>query len=662
MSHKHKNKNKNKNNKNNKNYQNNQNHKNPKDPKPEIEQLSPSLFWRFGFGYFLRLISRRLGLALVGLMVLQLGLLAGIVGSNTWHYLEGQLELSPVEAKLEIGQALKIKSNFGLDQNFAVETEPSFDYHLELMHTGALGLVDQIVLVPDGRLKTGTDYRVKLNGIAKKFGDKQDLELGFRTQDAPEIEAVDFDQASNVKLDQTLTLKLTEPNNDLSDFQIKTQPEIQFDKILSQDKTEVKFVPKQEYRQTTEYGVEVFDNYKDQLKPVKQYKFQTVREPKLSINQTESLNPNSNLVLSFSEPMNQQETTIQTNLGGYSWLDAQNIKLDLSGITPGNSYDIEVMTGARTEAGGRLEAESPRSFRVRSVGEAYASISPGGYGLPINSRFRVDFSQAVDRASAESRISVAPSFDYHLEWASDSTVLVVPNTSLGYGSEYRVVVGAGVVNLGFGLPSSSGFTGSFVTEERVTILGVPFFYQTMPLSCESAALKMALAYRGISATENQIMSLVGYNPKQWQVDGNQWDDPYQMFVGDVMGSQSAKTGYGVYAPPIAAAAQALGANSSVHYGVSASFIANQIANNNPVVIWGYSYSGQRIDWNANGSAVGAYIGEHARTVIGFRGNPDNPTSFIINDPVSGQLNWTAAQLMANMNIHGNLSNQAVVVY
>ncbi|MBP6005798.1 C39 family peptidase [Candidatus Saccharibacteria bacterium] len=652
---------KNKNKQKNKKYQNNQTDQQILKPNKADLPSSITLIY-LGLLGLIRYGSRRLGLALLGLTLLQVGLLALIIGVNVWNYQSQDLALRPIEPKLEIGQSLRLQTNLGVEKEFEVEVEPSFDYRIELVNSGSLGLIKQIELVPESRLQTGTDYQIRLKGVAKKFSEKQNLKIGFRTQDAPEIQGTNFDQAQNIKIDQELTLALTDPNNDLSNFQIKTSPAIEFDKYLSEDQTKVNFQPKSNYQQSTNYQVEVFDYYKDQQNPIKTYQFETVRKPVLSINQAENIIPGSNVVVSFSEPMQTSQVGIQTSFAGYNWLDPFNLSFDTSGISPGSSYEIEVLAGARTEAGGVLEADSVRSFRVRSVGAVYASISPGGYGVSTGSKFRVDFSQAVDRASAEARISVAPSFDYHLEWISDQTVLVVPNSSLAYSTEYRVVIEIGVVNVGFGLPSSSGFTGSFVTEERVTILGVPLFYQTMPLSCESAALKMALAYRGINTTENHIMSLMGYNPRHWQENGNQWDDPYQMFVGDVYGSQVTKTGYGVYAPPVARAAQLMGANASVHYGVSASFIANQIANNNPVVIWGYSYSGQRMDWNVNGSSVGAYIGEHVRTVIGFRGNPDNPTSFIINDPISGQLNWTAAQLMANMNIHGNLSNQAVVVY
>src|SRR3977135_2915626 len=68
------------------------------------------------------------------------------------------------------------------------------------------------------------------------------------------------------------------------------------------------------------------------------------------------------------------------------------------------------------------------------------------------------------------------------------------------------------------------------------VLDIKIHYQEHNLSCEAAALKMALSYEGIAVDE---MTLVGYmtndrRPAQFDSKGRlvAWGDPAQSFVGD----------------------------------------------------------------------------------------------------------------------------------
>src|ERR1700682_5742808 len=96
------------------------------------------------------------------------------------------------------------------------------------------------------------------------------------------------------------------------------------------------------------------------------------------------------------------------------------------------------------------------------------------------------------------------------------------------------------------------------------VLDIKIHYQEHNLSCEAAALKMALAYQGINADE---MTLIGYmtrdsRPAKFDAKGHlvAWGDPAQGFVGDPDGHIERYTGYGVYYGPVAMAAQLAGAH------------------------------------------------------------------------------------------------------
>lgn len=188
-----------------------------------------------------------------------------------------------------------------------------------------------------------------------------------------------------------------------------------------------------------------------------------------------------------------------------------------------------------------------------------------------------------------------------------------------------------------------------------TLLPVAVDYQDRPLSCEAAALKMALANKGVKVTESDIMKIVGYDPTPHR--NGVWGDPNQAFVGNIDGKQNT-TGYGVYWDPIARAAKHWRSARAITNGTMQDLTA-ALDEKQAVVIWGTIGKAYRETWKTtSGKTISAWKGEHARTLIGYVGTPDKPTKFIINDPVAGRLNWSTATFLANW---GTFNNSAVVV-
>jgi uncharacterized protein YvpB len=96
--------------------------------------------------------------------------------------------------------------------------------------------------------------------------------------------------------------------------------------------------------------------------------------------------------------------------------------------------------------------------------------------------------------------------------------------------------------------------------------------------------------------------------------------------------------------------------------VSVNFIAQQIHAGFPVVLWGTTYPLKPDSWNtSNRGVVTAPRSEHVRLVVGVTGRADGPVSFVVYDPIYGQLTWTPDQLSANLNAFAPESNQIVVV-
>src|SRR5438128_4791561 len=93
-----------------------------------------------------------------------------------------------------------------------------------------------------------------------------------------------------------------------------------------------------------------------------------------------------------------------------------------------------------------------------------------------------------------------------------------------------------------------------------TTIPVPIYRQTRNLNCETAALQMGLAYYGHYFSQDSLFAYENpdLRPAQWINGVLHWGDPYTNFVGNVNGSESSLTGYGVYYPVILSIARSHG--------------------------------------------------------------------------------------------------------
>lgn len=157
--------------------------------------------------------------------------------------------------------------------------------------------------------------------------------------------------------------------------------------------------------------------------------------------------------------------------------------------------------------------------------------------------------------------------------------------------------------------------------------GIPYDAQVYELSCEEAALQMALAPEGISVSQAQVLAADGVNSAAGYVSGGilHWGDPYQYFVGDVNGSEVNYTGYGTYDTTIVKAANDFGGEViQSGQGVSASTVYAAVLAGHPVVAWVsfdyvYHTPGSMLAWDGRYVIWSGPI-EHALTVVGVNGS------------------------------------------
>lgn len=185
---------------------------------------------------------------------------------------------------------------------------------------------------------------------------------------------------------------------------------------------------------------------------------------------------------------------------------------------------------------------------------------------------------------------------------------------------------------------------------------ITFHRQEHALSCEIAALKMALSTHRITVSEDTLISQLAKDPTP--KGPGIWGNPSRGFVGDIDGTMLV-TGYGVYADPIAAVGN-MYAQTSVLQGSSVSRIAQYITKGSPVIVWGHYGSLRQYSWKTpDGTLIQAINGEHARVVYGFDGPVDNPTTFYLQDPLYGVIRWSRQEFENNWN---SLNRMGVVVH
>ncbi|MFA6255036.1 MAG: C39 family peptidase [Patescibacteria group bacterium] len=190
-------------------------------------------------------------------------------------------------------------------------------------------------------------------------------------------------------------------------------------------------------------------------------------------------------------------------------------------------------------------------------------------------------------------------------------------------------------------------------------LAVPYHRQEHALSCEVASLLMALKYRGVNATESELIQQLPISDPAPRSKNNTWGDPNLGFVGNIDG-RMPNTGYGVYEQPIYDLAAKYREAKIITNGTLTD-LTTELGNNNPIVVWGVVVGRSKdISWKTpEGKIIIAQLDEHARTLIGFTGQSDNPELMILLDPLYGEVRLKVADFLKNWDL---LEKKAVVIY
>jgi uncharacterized protein YvpB len=176
------------------------------------------------------------------------------------------------------------------------------------------------------------------------------------------------------------------------------------------------------------------------------------------------------------------------------------------------------------------------------------------------------------------------------------------------------------------------------------VLAIPWHHQEHNLSCEAAALQMALSYYGIKVDELALIASMTDDRRPALFDSaghlERWGDPAKAYVGNPDGNIQRYTGYGAYFQPVAAAAVRAGAAveraGSGLYGpaVPASALYQAILDGHPAVTW-ISNTYHQVPLGSyvayDGATMRYTLTEHAVTLIGVK-----PGWVLIDDPWFGK--------------------------
>lgn len=519
-------------------------------------------------------------------------------------------------------------------------------------------LFKRVAFYPTQSLKPNTEYKITLSNITNSAGISKPYthQFSFKTQPDPDVLRITpKTESEDVSIDSKILVTLTNPNDYLAEFDFEFEPNISFEKSLDKTKLiyELKF--NEALKQGTKYVLNVKKTniainpqtyeilFRDETKQNYTSTFTTKSPPGI-----ESIFPtgagiaiNTPITLNFSTKMDKKsvedrfeiEPKVQGNL---IWSSDKTLEFKAQKLDYETIYKIKVKKGAKSLDGGYFENDS--EFEFLTIGPVkVTTFNPENNwkGVSIIAPIRINFDQEVNKISAQESFSITPKVEGSFSW-DKNTLIFTPSQKLTFSTKYLVKIENQVKSIR-GLASNSEFSSLFTTQDAVVKLAVPAYLQQHALSCELAALKMALAYKGINVSEETLLSEVGVDNTPHQE--NIWGNPYSAFVGNVDGKQMVD-GYGVYWGPIARVARNY-KDAQEFEGWSINQLTDAILAGNPVVIWVYAGSGIPTSWNTpSGQNIKAFRDEHAVIAVGFVGKADNPTQLIINDPLIGQVYWS----------------------
>ncbi|WP_280701347.1 C39 family peptidase [Kitasatospora sp. GP82] len=187
--------------------------------------------------------------------------------------------------------------------------------------------------------------------------------------------------------------------------------------------------------------------------------------------------------------------------------------------------------------------------------------------------------------------------------------------------------------------------------------GVPMYQQQLGNDCEAASLRMVLAARGVLVGDQDVLARIGVDLTHYQAgdSGPLAGDPFRSFVGDPDGSEADGTGFGVYYPPVAQAAQSYGLSlEAAGQGISPAQLRTEVSAGHPAVVWvdyGWRYLAANSYTAYDGRQV-TYAGPSEHSVVV---SAVSDGQVLVDDPARGQSWISEAAFDAGYATYGEMA-------
>lgn len=617
------------------------------------------------------------------------GLFAGlvIVGGLT-HFL-----LPPAVAEVYPTPASTVSSSLesvtiGFDRpvragQLSVEVTP--EVQLACSSRGLIGVASREVSCRfKESLTPNRSYRIRVEGVEGLVGSGESYQFTFETLPPPDVTKIlPPEDSEGVSLDEVVKVYLTLDDRQTTRWRFSFSPELDFDTRWLAEEQAYAITPLNKFKQGKTYQFKVYRRAvvyeRDSGEVVHEYPeeevgkvtFQTIRPPWIEKSQPqgEGILSDRPLRVRFSKEMVaaavEAKVKIEPPTGGtFSWTDNREVTFLPTEWQKDQLYRVTVPAGVPDQEGGFLLQD--HVFQFRTLGPVKVTRlfpAEGQGGVDIDTYISVHFDQDVDKPSARNKFSLSPSVAGRFIWKSDRSMTFIPEEDLAYNTRYEIVIGSGVASI-HGLASEEEFTSSFNTRRYLVRLSVPMIHQQHSHTCNLAAARMALAYRGVSLSENQLLQKIGVDltPNQRCTEGV-WGNPNQAYVGSIDGGtvNSCTNGYGVHWGPVA---RVIGEYRKVEVkrGWDLPSLLTRVESGNPVILWwqnGWT-SPDPISWTTpGGEKIEGVQGMHSEVVIGFVGSKQDPDEIIVNDPWRGVRHYNQGYFFKQWAYY---NNTAVVVY
>lgn len=478
----------------------------------------------------------------------------------------------------------------------------------------------------------------------------------------PEVKvSKNINNRQNVNPLEHIRYKISRADSNSYLIEYESQPKIQFRTFVLEDQSKM-LIPKTPYKNGEQYEVTLYstpiaydidtqeETKRGERNELAKIGFKIAPSPKIEevLPNTENTLASESIKITFNTKMNKESVekgiTISPEIETEPvWDETQKI-ITLKPKSPlqkETTYSISISPDIESDFGAKMmqkeyikEAKSSdhQFTTTGSVGVLSTTPGAGAYDVSVNSDIRVTFTQEVNKQSAQSKFSITPQLEGGISW-DGNTMIFRPSSKLSHAQVYTANVQAVVESID-GLALKAPYSFNFTVEPKVVILDVPVIGQTHQYSCNVTAAAIALQYKGVSVSPDQVLASI---PKQNvpKKDGK-WGNPNLGFVGNVDGPTGE--GYGVHWGPIANYISQH-RPTETKFGWNTTDLLREIDNGNVSILWwqnGHAnpapLSWKTKDGNGNEITINTVNGMHSEVVVGYVGSPENPSQIIISDP------------------------------